>query len=74
MDFNGSLCVLIRLYPSLFVFMSPYKSFWVLVVLMGPYRGPFASIWVFMGPYKFLCVFMNSNGFLWVCIVIYASL
>ena len=49
MDFNGSLCVLISLFPSLFVLMSPHKFLRVLVVLIGP----FTSIWVFIGPYEF---------------------
>ena len=66
----GLLWLVLRLCGSFFVFMNCNGS---LCVLTGP-NG--LELGVFMCPYgskKFLCVLMDSNGFLWVFIVSYSS-
>ena len=54
MDSNGSLCVLI----------GPYSSLWFLI---GPYRfikDPFAFLCILYGPYRCLCISMVLYEFL----------
>ena len=54
MDFNGSLCILIRPYSFLWIVMGPYA--WSLQVLIRPHGYllvlivPFTTAWSVMGP------------------------
>ena len=69
MNSNGSLWVLIGFYAALCVFEVLIRFYGSLSVVIGVY----ASLWVLMSPYKSLCVLIDSNGYVWVCIILFAS-
>ena len=60
--------------------MGPYWSLFVLICLCGSSLVPmhfYAILWVLVDPYVCLCVYMDSNGSLWLLRVLlgpYASL